>query len=171
MMSRRYGRNQKRQAREEITKLETQLSDACDQIQHLSWKQNQYDDWAERILQLVGRNSAFNSILDQQAVSKDEFDRYIDTRSYHFRRQESLPQKGPIQSVPFQSSVNIIRAAVAYVETNVDDARNRIAFELTCGQDRSAIVVDCSETLLIMTNHIAGQLVGHLQKRGVECNV
>ena len=131
-MARRYGRNQKRQAREAIAQLEVHAKSNVELINWQNRKLDEYRSWADRVNSLVPRYSILNKKVAQEHRENDpgsEFD-------IANVKRLSLPDVGVAaydELVP--SHIERLRMNVMRISAHRDDYTRGQRFELLVGRE------------------------------------
>lgn len=173
-MASRYGRNQKRKAREEIERLTKENAKAEDRLIDLARDNGilryRIRDWADEILSLLGKGSPF---LENLSVLGVDFEQLRYAKGYgkyrvaEIERLSFTREVGPIQDI----SHSIMDLFVYYVDEHVDEMRNQRVFELRSVQGGSAFVCDertiqeylGGEGPQRLAEYIQRQLVSHIK--------
>jgi hypothetical protein len=127
-MARRFGRNQRRQMREEIATKNELLSEALNRSaargREVDMLRGRLEQWAGEVVHLMGRDSAFNERVAKMTVN----DRYMDR--LRLRPIEFVPLgRGP-DRMPVATVETIITALIWRLRMSRDEFQHMIRIEL-----------------------------------------
>lgn len=166
-MSRRYGRNQKRKAREEIARLQQDLVSTNQSIVHLSRVQSEYLSWEDRLNRVIPKYSALRK--SAPTMRADDLGDVFDIFDEPFSLAQVTQYGHSCASVEIQR----LRMNVMRVKSSPDHFARGMRILLRVGNKAVGYAVD-DATMAVkdfsdqehswLADSIAKDMINHLEK-------
>lgn len=146
-MSARFGRNQRRKLRAEVAARDAEVARITavaaghfDRVRYLADKVRDQDrevvGWAERIIALLGPESAFTRRMARRVVDPIEFGRVTDGGGpLRLFPREPLDFRHPVDAKLIETARHMVDAFAVWARADRDDLRYRSRFEIVSPRD------------------------------------
>lgn len=176
-MIRRFGRNQRRKLRDEITLRDKEIQ-RLEAVASLHWNamlqernrrqkvEREMADWAQRIVAVLGPDSAFVRELNTKDVDADMFELIaIGGRRLVVEPRQSLGGIGPTaEGEILKLAVTVIDTFAIYAETHIDDLACQVYFLIRSPKGDVALMMD-HRTMYQLRSHGSAELGRHLLQK------
>lgn len=166
-MSRRFGRNQRRKLRDEVARLEAVSSghyaDKLTYLRRLERAEGEMVEWADRILTLLGPNSAFARELNRLGVDAGYFANLLEGMPMRLEAP-GVTSLRPRTAEAVRIAADVVEAFAVYAVHEDDFLSRRVRFEVAAPDGRAAIMMD-HQTLHLLRGRGGPELKRYLMNR------